>query len=681
MAETVDLVAERAGLCSKAGSFYRDILAESEIQKAEQLAQLCCNTRVYTQLENAQKAVLSGGYFEDHWKVIRFTDSQILYYGTDRALQKRYRIPYENGAAISRPGFLTVRRHFLPVVDTSLSVLQYGLKFDDTSNLLAQIGEGATQVVREGGFANYSTDQEYNPSNGQKNANYAPLTPADSTGRAHCPNKGTYVLGNGSAPINGINFQDGFSIGIYLYNNRETPSSCAGLLFQINDVELSVGLTSTGLWMLYDSSDSDVLGLNGTFLMDAEHKTWRHLGLTFKGTTMQVYADGLLVLTKELPEGTTYQLTKVRGTHPQAPPAASALYVDDLVIYSGELNEEAFKYLTTNAAPETFDVEGLAVNDKPLVMPGGTGDVVFSEDTQLLYGLLIPKDVFVNIIELDDGTFLYAGSDFESRYGLINFNENPVKILGGMKLMARTYIERRRNIYSYILGIDDVYGPVDRIMDYYRRSQSPRSLYLAAAQAAGMPVVREDCQILNVVPLHEGVAYLTDKGRYDAPFPHTHLQVNTRLTSGFVIGSEDLFQMYGPHDPLPHLEGVQLREACSVPGLFAANASGAIQGENGEYRPAFVADDTEALDKYYAYLEGVQNLAPETPGVTYPVTGNVMYHLLHQILPHRYIIVRVNETVMPHKMQLRIYEFLREQRPLGSVLLYAPINHRIVETE
>lgn len=411
--------------------------------KASRLSHLTTNCRAYRQLSNAADLLLSGGYVNDNWKVIRFLENQVLYYGSDIALQKRYSIPYEDGAAISRPGFLTIYRYFLPTI---------------------------TQEV----------------------------------------------------------------------------------------------------------------------------------------------------------DNTTY---------------------------------------------------GMAECAKPIVFPGGDGDIVFSDDTQLLYGLLVPKDVYVTSIELDSGDVLYNGVDFQARYGLINFNENPVQLFSGMKFMARTYTERKRNLYSYTLGIDDVYGPVDRIVEYYRRNQSPKAFYLACAQAIGMPVLREESTVLGVMPLHGGKAYMTTSGRYDAPFPHNWLRKGEVLPAGYVIGGEDLFQMFGPNDVLPAgLSGVDLRESCPVPGLVAPNREAQLFVD-GHYRP-YCEGKTSDLIAYWQYLENM----PDPDGEK-PATGNVMLYMLNVVLAGKYILVRVNEHVMPSSMQLRLQEFVQKQKPMGSVLIYAPIERRIQEIE
>lgn len=433
----MDPVDEKASMLSRAGSFYYNTVSATDRTTVQRLSHFSCNCRAFRQLSNSSNLVLSGGYFEDNWKVIRFKDDQILYYGAEEALQKRYVTITKNEVGASRPANMFIEDSFLPVTEEN---------------------------------------------------------------------------------------------------------------------------------------------------------------------------------------------------------------------------------------------KGLAEFHKPLIFPGGDEDLIFPQSFQLLFGLLVDKDLYITTIELDDGTILRQNMDFQSQFGLINFYENPIKLFSGMKFMARSYVYRRRNLYSFTLGIDDVYGPVDRIMAYYRKVQSPKALYYAAAQAAGMPVVRRDCEILGVMPLHSGCSYMTNDGRYDAAFPHNHLSLGTKLTAGTVIGGADLFEMYGPNDPLPNnLDSINLDMAIPVKGLSAQNAE--VQLYLGDaFRPQY-AGDTEALQKYWDYIHTWNN---DTPG-TDVVTGNAMVHFLTTVAANRYILLRINEDGMTKKMRLKLLTFLDRERPLGSVLLFAPLRTKIVE--
>lgn len=203
---------------------------------------------------------------------------------------------------------------------------------------------------------------------------------------------------------------------------------------------------------------------------------------------------------------------------------------------------------------------------------------VWSEETMPLYGLKVDRNVCIETIESKTGVKYYKNKDFFSYYGLVNFIENPHKLFPEGSFMAVSYVRRRRNLLSFTLRLHDVYGPVDRVMHYYRRSQNIKSLSLAAAQAAGLAVVREDCTVVAVYPLHLGYSYMTTSGQYDAPYRHTALHVGAELHDGDVIGAADLYSMYptgdedyrdypGPDTPYPHVSSIKLDALLPVAGL------------------------------------------------------------------------------------------------------------------
>lgn len=203
---------------------------------------------------------------------------------------------------------------------------------------------------------------------------------------------------------------------------------------------------------------------------------------------------------------------------------------------------------------------------------------VWSEETMPLYGLRVDRNVCIEVIESRSGVKYYKNKDFFSYYGLVNFVENPHKLFPENSFMAVSYVRRRRNLLSFTLRLHDVYGPVDRVMHYYRKSQNIKSLKLAAAQAAGMAVVRTDCIVKSVYPLHLGCAYMTTDGQYDVPYRHTHLHVGAELHEGDIIGADGLYAMYpdgddvyrtytGPGAPYPHVADINLDPLLPVKGL------------------------------------------------------------------------------------------------------------------
>lgn len=204
----------------------------------------------------------------------------------------------------------------------------------------------------------------------------------------------------------------------------------------------------------------------------------------------------------------------------------------------------------------------------PLIFPYSSFSE-WSEETMPLYGIKIDPDVCVEAIEALNGQKYYKNKDFYSYYGLINFIESPSKLFDSNTFMATSYTIRKRNLLSFTLRLNDVYGPVDCVMNYYRHSQSPKSLYYASAQAAGMAVIRNDCKVISKYPLHKGCTYITTDGQYDAPYRHNQFEVGFEFKAGTIIGQESLYRLYYEGDINYEKCTVSLDSLLPVKGLRA----------------------------------------------------------------------------------------------------------------
>lgn len=449
---SLDLVNERAGMLARAGSFWYRTVSEEDRAVAYTLSQVGCLSRANRQISNAAKATLSGGHFQDHFLVIRFSDKDIVYFGNDEILQKRY-----------------------------VNVVH---DYEALQNVYASLG----------------IEYPY------------PDGPVQALGRPR-------------------------------------------------DVELS----------------------NATFVSDGD---------------------------------------------------------DEAVL--GDMGV-------------------------PIVVPSKEEGayIVMPSDFRPTFGLLVDPDVLVTSIETPDGILYTRGADFDSTYGFIAFRQSPTALFPFMKLMAKSYTRRERNILNYTLQLNDVFGPVDRVVNYYRKSQSIKAYYMAAAQAAGMAVIREDCRIVEKVPFKEGAYYITNMGtRYDAPYPHLHLGIGNYLKEGDVIGHHDLFRILTSDDSLDQVSYVYTGRSTPVQDMKVPNSEQQIT-KGGFYRPGY------ATEEYLAYLSAMDGAPVDPEGDV--VTGNALEDFLKVRLGGRGIIVRINRQYMPRDMYISLMEFLEREAPLGSVLTYCPI--------
>lgn len=324
------------------------------------------------------------------------------------------------------------------------------------------------------------------------------------------------------------------------------------------------------------------------------------------------------------------------------------------------------------------NIDNVGIAYKPVAFSNWGGDDIELAQTQrTLYEVHLNPEVKVTSIQLKNGKILYEHIDFASQFGKITLLRNPITLFPEMKVFAKSAIRRYRNLYCYPLGVD-VYGPVDRIIHYERSAQSLKAFYFASAQAAGFPVVRNDCKILSVSPMLDGVIYSTTDGIYAAPFPHTHLKVGTRLEADTIIGSDELYQLILPGDLAPrNLEYVTLDYALPVKGLTAPNV--AIRIMSGSlFRPRF--DGTQvAITQYHNWLkqyDGKYDYAG-----TMPEEMNGIAFVRDILCKNRCIIARINGHQMPSDMYLRLIAFLRRELPLGSVLTTAPLRVTISEKD
>lgn len=327
------------------------------------------------------------------------------------------------------------------------------------------------------------------------------------------------------------------------------------------------------------------------------------------------------------------------------------------------------------AGTDTWDFLYKEGTPQPIAFPGD-GDVVLPTTQELIWDLHIDKDIMVTSIRKQDGTMMYANQDFATQFGKLTFLQNPIALFPNMQFIAQSYTGRMPNLYNYLVRADEVYGPIDRMMRYVRGSQSIKSLYHASAQAAGLAVVSEDCVVVATSPLLDGLAYITTKGRYDAPYPHKPIALGTKLSKDYVIGGMQLYRLIGPYDPMPsNVTGIELGAALPVPGLVAPNAEIEITDELGNYRPKYEGT-SDAVTAYHKYLESGAYPTQEPNK-----KENGIQHFRYTACANRCVVACINESYMTSQMKLRLMTYLRRELPIGSVLVTAKLPNIVDELQ
>lgn len=264
-----------------------------------------------------------------------------------------------------------------------------------------------------------------------------------------------------------------------------------------------------------------------------------------------------------------------------------------------------------------------------LIAPKTDTQITLPGDTQLFWELDIDDSLFVTTIRTPEGKLWHAGQEYTAQYGKLTFTENPIKLFPNMEFMAESCIVRKPHIYNHMLRLGSVYETPDRVLHYYRQSQTPKTFYLAAAQACGLAVIRQNCTIVNRTPLLDGYSYSTTDGIYEAPYKHNALELGTSLESGYVIGGQELFQLCSPGEPLPaNVTRLNLDNALPVPGLSVTDDTIQIWNEFGQYRPDY-SGDADAVEAWHTYLQDVRNDADSVGGtgrlnIYNPTSGSVL---------------------------------------------------------
>lgn len=341
--------------------------------------------------------------------------------------------------------------------------------------------------------------------------------------------------------------------------------------------------------------------------------------------------------------------------------------------------------LTISAVTGVLNEEGDVVSEDSAVILFPTGNpedkAIYSD--VMRFGLSIDPDLWITSIQTSDKR-LIAGYDFFSEFGKLVFPVNPAQLFPDMTLIAYSFIKRTRNLYSYSLRIDDVYGPVDRVMHYYRVTQSPRAFYLAAAQAAGFAVARENCYVQKVLPFHSGCIYVTDKGTYEAPYKHFQLPIGTFIEEGTVIGGDELFRLLLPSDEWPgNLGDLNMDGILPVKGLKAPDSPIRLYDSEGNYAPAYTGSE-EALQAYWDYIhqyaeQSDASASSDTQDNT--ETVNAIQHVRTTVCPNKLLVACINYDTIPATMLLRLETFMQRELPVGSVLTTADMPITISEKD
>lgn len=561
-------VDEKANTLSRCGSFYYRTLVDTAKADAEFVSHTSWQTRSFAQLQQVTDTVLGNAYQNDFYKDIFFTDADINWYGTKAGLQLRSPSYIPNAGDVVGSTLTVFDVGWLDV-DRSVSTSNWRLGKED----LPEVGSSFSQIM----LRTISTVMI-------ESAGYlsiwqlgtaTPTLLASSKARATVVIDGVTTWEFDPFTITEDHVSGAKTLGFQLGHNIET-SWRGDDRFPSTQNRLVASVTKS-----YKSTNSNISTLDG----------------------IMNYIPAIRFVQRTVPlhEGAEIDIVNRYDSIPIEEEAAALQTASDAIV-----------------ATEDSSV---------LIVPAADAadSIVLPDTAELRWTLTVDPDILVTSIRKKDGTMLYMNQDYIAEYGKLTFLENPISMFPDMKLHAHSYTRRVPNVFNYMLHLDDVYGPVDKVLKYYRASQTPESFYKAACQAAGLAIVDKTCVVLDVYPLHKGCAYITTEGRIDVPYIHTHLKVGDTINAGTGIGVQDLFKLVMPGQGLPSgVTALNLDTALPVPGLTAPDSAIAITNGYGAYCPAYTGTP-EAMAAWASYILKVNgnDVPPEGTEHTYTATEDL----------------------------------------------------------
>lgn len=321
-------------------------------------------------------------------------------------------------------------------------------------------------------------------------------------------------------------------------------------------------------------------------------------------------------------------------------------------------------YASPNYIPNFSEVSIL-----PEANQSNINNITLDRDYQFAFILNVPKDIYIRIIRLNDGSVLTEGLNFRSQFGKILLRDNPITLFNGMGFIALSYTQRDRNIMCYPLQLQDIYGDVSYVIDYYKNNQSLVSFKRALYQAIGLPVSDEDGYIVDKVKLVKGCSYISNSGKYyDAEFEHSELSIGSVIKKGKIITGEGIVKVYLPSDSIPaDITHVALN-SYSIAGdkeIYIENSSEILFDDQGKFIPKnFVTGP--GRDFYADYVNYNTQEGAQPPVSTGSI--NRIEFLRNVVAANRCVIIQIDKQKIPYDMAMKLKSFVIDHAPIGVVI-------------
>ena len=283
----------------------------------------------------------------------------------------------------------------------------------------------------------------------------------------------------------------------------------------------------------------------------------------------------------------------------------------------------------------------------------------------------IPEDIIIRTIQLSNGDLLINGLNFKSEYGYIIIRDNPIALFDNMSIFALGYAQLQRNILCYPLSLQDVYGDVSFVVDYYKNNQSLIAFKKALMQAIGAPIVLYTSSIIDKSQFKDGCVYTTyDKNVYVVPHKHNQYNVGDTLNKGQVLGADDFIKVYLPTDIIPSdIRAVNIQNM-SITGskdLYVHNIESTLYSADIFQPQNFV--NGEGSQYYIDYVNNIGSLQKSTSAI--PDKMNCIDFLRNVVANNRCIILDIDKEKIPYDIAIKLKSFIIDHAPIGVVIAEA----------
>lgn len=283
----------------------------------------------------------------------------------------------------------------------------------------------------------------------------------------------------------------------------------------------------------------------------------------------------------------------------------------------------------------------------------------------------VPENMFIVSLNVGDGQYLFRDVHFKSKFGEIEFTQNPITVVNNMRLFVRYYKYKLRNVMCYPLGLQSVYGDVSHIVDFYKNNQSLRAFRSAIYRSLDFPIVLQDAIIKQIID----DVYIDNLGnQYNCSYEHKKLSLGDVIRKDQIIAGEDIVKIYLPEDKIPNtlVKFYPLNSSvCGSNRLYMVNKKDNPYTDQWVYNPnAFFEGDSK--ESYISYVQS--SGAAEANDVIKQKNIrfiNSVEFVRNVIAPGRCLIIYINKNKLTEYTFNRLKTYIIDNLPIGAVVLFA----------